>query len=441
MKTGIDIVEISRISRLISETDFINKYFSIEEQVLFSSKQNPANTVAGNFAAKEAFSKALGTGIRNFKLNEISVLRDSLGKPYFEFSENIKNILYAKGVLEIDISISHEKEYAVAMVIFDTDTKLNAYKTAIEKEEHVENAITSKLIQGFLRKRATNSHKGDYGKVLAVCGSPAYMGAGIMSTTSVLKCGSGLVTLACGKSLNGAYRMGASEVMTLPLDDTDGIIDTKYIPDIILQAKNSDAVLVGCGLTNCENTFQIVKALIESEIKSPIILDADGINVLSGNADILKKAKMPIILTPHLVEFSRISGLDAEYIINNRKDAAKSFAEEYGVFLVLKSDKTIVATSDGKIYENILGNPGMAKGGSGDVLAGCITSFVGQNTVSSKKENNDTFDAILQGVLTGVYIHSLSGDMACFDKGEDGMLVSDIIENIPYTLKYLKQNI
>lgn len=439
MKTGIDIVEITRISRLISETDFIKRYFSDAEQALFSSKQNPANTVAGNFAAKEAFSKALGTGIRGFKLNEISVLRDSLGKPFFKFSENIKNILSKNGVINIDVSISHEKEYAIAMVVFDTDIKINAYNLAIEKEEYIDNAITSKLIQGFLKPRKKASHKGDYGNVLAVCGSMQYMGAGIMSTISALKCGSGLVTLACGKSLNGAYRMGASEVMTLPLDDTDGIIDISQVKDIIMQAQKSDVVLAGCGLTNCENTFQIVKALVESEINSPLVIDADGINVLSGNTDILKKAKMPIILTPHIVEFSRISGLDTEYIINNRKNVAKNFVKEYGVFLVLKSEKTIVATPDGAVYENALGNPGMAKGGSGDVLAGCITSFIGQNVVSA--ENNDIYDAILRGVLTGVYIHSLSGDMACIQKGEDGMLISDIINNIPYALKYLKQKL
>lgn len=441
MKTGIDIVEISRISRLISETDFTNRYFSIEEQAFFSSKQNPANTVAGNFAAKEAFSKALGTGIRDFKLNEISVLRDSLGKPYFEFSENIKNILSKNGVTDIDVSISHEKEYAIAMVVFDIDIKINAYNLAIEKEEYIDNAITSKLIQGFLKPRKKSSHKGDYGKVLAVCGSPDYMGAGIMSTISALKCGSGLVTLACGKSLNGAYRMGASEVMTLPLDDTDGIIDKSEVSKIILQAQKSDVILAGCGLTNCENITLIINELIKSNMTSPLVIDADGINVLSGNTDILKKAKMPIVLTPHIVEFSRISGLTTEYIINNKKDVAKSFAEEYGVFLVLKSDETIVATPDGKTFENTLGNPGMAKGGSGDVLAGCITSFIGQNIVSAKKENNDIYDAIFRGVLTGVYIHSLAGDMACVDKGEDGMLISDIINNIPYALKYLKQNL
>ena len=221
--------------------------------------------------------------------------------------------------------------------------------------------------------------------------------------------------------------MASSEIMTLTLDDTDGIINPSEVSKIISQAQKSDCVLLGCGLTNCENTRHIVSEIIKSDIKSPVVIDADGLNVLSGNTEILKKAKMPVILTPHIVEFSRISGLQTEYIINNKTDTAKAFAKEYGVYLVLKSEETIVATPDGDIYKNILGNPGMAKGGSGDVLAGCVTSFIGQNT-------ND----ILSGVLTGVYIHSLSGDMACNQKGEDGMVVSDIIENIPYALKYLK---
>lgn len=427
MKTGIDIVKISRISRLISETDFIKRYFSDAEQLLFSSKSNPANTVAGNFAAKEAFSKALGTGIRDFKLCEISVLRDELGKPYFELSENINKILSDIGVTDIDVSISHEDEYAISNVIFTIDDRFLSFKKALENEKNGENIISSKLIKPYLKPREKASHKGDYGKILAVCGSPAYMGAGVMSTASALKCGSGLVTLACGKSLNGAYRMASSEIMTLPLDDTDGIINPCEVSKIISQAQNSDCVLLGCGLTNCENTRHIINELIKSCITSPVVIDADGLNVLSGNTEILKKAKMPVILTPHIVEFSRISGLQTEYIINNKTDTAKAFAKEYGVYLVLKSEETIVATPDGDIYQNVLGNPGMAKGGSGDVLAGCVTSFIGQ-------KNTD----ILSGVLTGVYIHSLSGDMACNQKGEDGMIVSNIIENIPYALKYLK---
>ena len=105
---------------------------------------------------------------------------------------------------------------------------------------------------------------------------------------------------------------------------------------------------------------------------------------------------------------------------------------------MLKSEKTIVATPNGDVYENILGNSGMAKGGSGDVLAGCITSFTGQNIVRAQKSEDANYDAILKGVLTGVYIHSLSGDMACYDKGEDGMTPSDIIDNIPYAVKYIK---
>lgn len=431
MKTGIDIVKISRISRLISETDFIKRYFSDAEQLLFSSKSNPANTVAGNFAAKEAFSKALGTGIRDFKLNEISVLRNELGKPYFKFSENISKMLSGIGVTDIDVSISHEEEYAIANVILTIDNRFLSFNKALKNEKTDENVISSSLIKPYLKPREKASHKGDYGKILAVCGSPAYMGAGIMSTTSALKCGLGLVTLACGKSLNGAYRVASSEVMTLPLDDADGIIKPSEVSKIIEQAQKSDCVLLGCGLTNCESTHHIVNEIIKSDITSPVVIDADGLNVLSGNTDILKKANMPVILTPHIVEFSRISGLQTEYIINNKMDTAKAFAKEYGVYLVLKSEETIVATPDGNTYKNILGNPGMAKGGSGDVLAGCITSFIGQNIA---KENSD----ILSGVLTGVYIHSLSGDMARNQKGEDGMVISDIIENIPYALKYLK---
>ncbi len=438
MKTGIDIVKISRIEKLIGDTSFTERFFSKKEQQLFAQKNFQANTIAGNFAAKEAFSKALGTGIRGFELSEISVLRDNLGKPYFEFSKKLNDTLKNSGITHIDVSISHEKEYAIASVVFVTDARVEAINNILKKETYGERDISSQKICKYLLPRNPDSHKGDYGKILSICGSAPYMGAAIMSAKSAFKCGSALITLVCGKSLNGAYRMAISEMMTCPLNDNDGVILTDEIPSIINASQKCDIILSGCGLTNCESTKAITKSLILSDIRCPVVLDADSINVLEGNADILKKAKIPIILTPHLMEFSRLSGINIEYIKENRKDVAREFAKNHNVFLVLKSEKTIVATPNGDVYENIHGNPGMAKGGSGDVLAGCITSFTGQNIIRAQKSEDAIYDAILRGVLTGVYIYSLSGDMACYDKGEDGMTPSDIIDNIPYAVKYIK---
>lgn len=418
MCIGVDIADISRFENASEE--FLNKCFTEDEKKLFEGK-NTSQRIASNFASKEAFSKALGTGIRGFSLKDISVLRDALGKPYFVFSDNITKILDEMGVSDVELTISHDGGNAVAVVFIKQCEKVkNANKYIAKTDFESDEIITYSCVKSAIKPRKSETHKGDYGKIFIVAGSKGLTGAGIMASKAALRSGGGLITLGCCESLNSIFETTLHEVMTLPLAD-NGISLTKSCADeIIRKANQSSVIAFGCGLSNTPDIYNILKKIIR-EVNVPIVIDADGINALARNINILKSAKAPVILTPHIAEFSRICGLGIDEINSDIKNIAADFAKEYCVTLVLKGHNTLVAESDGKIKTNILGNPGMATGGSGDVLTGIIASFVGQG--------------ISDAALCGVYIHSLAGDISALEKGEYGMTPGDIIENIPYAIR------
>ena len=420
MSIGIDIVKIERIAHC--KEKIANKILSHRELCLKQAKKE--ESISASFAVKEAFSKAMGTGFAGFDFKDIHVMRKTSGEPYLEFSDKLKKILEQRGFIKAHVSISHEKEYAIGMVTLDFDEKYALVKRAEMAFEEVsdENIITPDVIKKIIPKRDKNSHKGNFGRVFILAGSKGLTGAGILASRASLKSGSGLITLGCPQSLNTVFEIATPEVMTLPISDTDGIINENESEKILAFAKKSDKVLFGPGTGITDGTKIILKKLIEAQI--PLVIDADGLNIISSNIDILRKHKSDIIITPHIGEFARLTGLDAEYIEQNKKDVALNFAKKYNVFVILKSHKTTIATPNGLCYTNILGNPGMASGGSGDVLAGVVLSLWGQG-----------FSAC-NSCICGVYLHALSGDICAYSKGEYGMTPSDIIENLPYAIKY-----
>ena len=189
----------------------------------------------------------------------------------------------------------------------------------------------------------------------------------------------------------------------------------------------SSAFLIGPGLSQTDDIGRLVSDVIE-ECECPLIVDADALNVISPDTSVLKRAKCPVIITPHIGEFARLCKKEASQIINNPSSYAKEFAQKYGCIVVLKSHRTVVASPDGKVYANILGNPGMASGGTGDVLAGAIASFASQRR-----------DALLSA-LAGVYFHSLAADIACAYLGEYSLIAGDIINCLPYAIKETQEN-
>ena len=288
------------------------------------------------------------------------------------------------------------------------------------------NVTDEEFVRANFPVRENNSQKGDYGKVLVIAGSVGMTGAAYLSSQSAVTAGSGLVTLAIPAGLNGAMEAKTTEVMTLPVEDINGHISSDAAEKILERTDMADAVLIGPGLGRSSDAARVLKSVL-SHSKVPVIIDADGINAASRDMDILSDCTCPVIFTPHAVEMSRLTGLDRDYIEENRLVASKEFAEEYGVTVILKGHHTIVTASDGEQYINITGNPGLATGGSGDVLAGITASLAARGI-------NETAAAAM-----AVYIHGKAGDIAKDKYGMESVTASLVMESIPDALRQILQ--
>lgn len=279
------------------------------------------------------------------------------------------------------------------------------------------------IVKKAVFKRPDDAHKGTLGSLLCVCGSYGMAGAAIMAGKAALRCGVGLLKYAVPKSIYPIVAGSVFESIYFPLSEAcDGRISKPNIPFLISEAENSSAVLVGCGLGVCDDTEKIVFSLIENCTK-PMVLDADALNCVAKQPEILLKKKAPVIITPHPGEMARLSGLIVQLVNSERERVAADFAQKYGVVTVLKGAGTIIAAPSGRVMINNTGNSGMATGGSGDVLAGMTSSILAQGATA--------FDA----VAAAVYLHGLSGDIAKDKFGKISMLPTDIIDCIHLAYK------
>ncbi len=271
-------------------------------------------------------------------------------------------------------------------------------------------------------EREDNSHKGDYGKVGIIAGSRGMTGSAYLTAKSALRTGSGLVYSLVPERLESIMSIKLTEAIIKPVFDQGlGHFVKESLDDIVKNLKGLDVLALGPGLGIDEDRKFLVKELV-TNIDLPMIIDADGLNCLAENMDILKNKEKDLIITPHPGEFSRLLNKDIKEIESKREYYAKLLAKEYGLTVVLKGHKTIVTNPEGQVYINTTGNPGMATAGSGDVLTGIITSLRGQGL--------DSFES---GKL-GVYLHGLAGDLAAGKKGQNGLIASDIMEAIPNAL-------
>ncbi|MBQ2785907.1 MAG: NAD(P)H-hydrate dehydratase [Oscillospiraceae bacterium] len=272
-------------------------------------------------------------------------------------------------------------------------------------------------VLSILPDRKPESHKGDYGRILLLCGSVGYTGAAALAAMGALRSGAGLVFLGVPESIYAIEAVKLTEAIVFPLPDEGGKLSRKAILEILKRLENMDAVLIGPGLGQSEDTFLVTKAVLQHAV-CPVILDADGINVLAGHMDILRDRHYPTILTPHAGEFGRIYG----QIEPDRVFCAAAFARENGCILLLKGHETVITDGEDG-YVNHTGNPGMAVGGSGDVLAGIIATLVGQGVEP------------LKAAACGAWLHGAAGDICAKEIGQYGMLPSDMLEVLPRLLK------
>lgn len=278
-----------------------------------------------------------------------------------------------------------------------------------------------------LLRRRLNSHKGSFGHILILACSKRFSGAGVLAADAAMRSGAGLVTLGIPESLNNTViKIKPREVMTLPLPETnEGVLSLSGYNRIKDFIKNIDILAIGPGLGDANSTQKLIRRIILTSSK-PMVIDADGLNALVGNLSLLlttKNKRLTTILTPHPGEMARLLKTSVDKIQQNRKEIAKKFARDYNVTVILKGHHSIVADSDGNLYINKTGNPGMATAGSGDVLTGIVAAFLGQGI--------DAFSASKYAV----YLHGLAGDLAAKEKTQLGMIASDIIEKIPEAIK------
>lgn len=275
----------------------------------------------------------------------------------------------------------------------------------------------------FLPSRKSDGHKGDFGHIYAMGGSVGMSGAICLTTVAALRMGSGLVTAIIPDVINEVFEIKNTECMSVPLKSADGCFDTITYSELYKFLSRADCLAFGMGVGRNENINNILKSIL-NEYTGKLLIDADGLFALTGCLGELKKTNADVVLTPHAMEFSRISGYSLDEINNRRRETAESFAGKYGVTLVLKGKNTIVTNGD-CMYINHTGNSGMATAGSGDVLSGIIASLVGQKM--------NMFNA----AATGVFLHGLSGDIAAELTNEYYIIASDIINYLDKAVNML----
>ena len=279
-------------------------------------------------------------------------------------------------------------------------------------------------IKQFFRPRRPDANKGDFGRVLIFAGSYEMPGAAVLSANAAVNSGAGLVTLAFPDKAYPAIASKVTEPVLLPLkSNQNGRFSMSAIDKAAEKIKSADVILFGCGVGVDTDAKEFFKSVLK-EAECPVIVDADGINILCGCIDILREVTVPIILTPHPGEAARLLETDALIVQSSRLDSVKSICEKTNALTVLKGSGTLVYSSgDESAYINTLGNPGMATGGSGDVLSGIIASFIGQKM------------PVYEATVSAVFIHALSGDEVSEMYSQMGVTPTKIIEQLPSTLK------
>ena len=319
-----------------------------------------------------------------------------------ESNKTVSFEVYKKGFLD------YESEKYTGTIIIE---KIGVPDFVVNKFHSKEYLTEINDIKNIIKKRSKYSHKGDFGRVTIIAGSENFTGAAYISTMSAVRSGAGLVTLCTKKSIVDILKSKLVEAMSMSYEDNtfDNVIS------------NSDSIAMGPGMGNNEFTLTRVKDILSKE-GCPVVLDADALNVLKGNLELLKNSNRKIVITPHMGEMSRLTDINIKELVENRIDIAVKFAKEHDVIVLLKGYNTII-TDGNEVYISSTGNSKMASGGMGDALTGIIASFIGQGY--------DVFKA----AILGAYIHGYCGDV--LSKDMFCVNASHIIEKLPYIVETL----
>lgn len=435
----LDFMTLSQVSD-ISELKN-KKELSPLESILVREKKRIENVKAALVDAHVIVDGVFGTGFRDELDNDIAAILN-IGSGAYRIAVDIPSGgnghlgTASLGTFKADETITFGymkagmtqyplKNYCGRVTVADIGIPREAL--SVLDGDRTYQRIDRRQLAGFPPAREKDAHKGKFGRVLVIAGSSSMRGAASLSTLGALRSGAGLVQLASVEKCIDSAAVLAPEATFVELDCDDyGFMLYDSSRDALLKAmEKASAVVIGCGIGVTPDTVELTKFVTENA-KVPVIIDADGINCIASDIDILLKKKTDIVITPHMGEMARLLNCDAKMIADNRFTVAEKYAEKYGITVVLKGAGTIIADSRSTAV-NHTGNAGMSRGGSGDILAGIIGSVIAQGC------------SIFDGCCAGVYIHGLAGDSAAERLGQEAMLPRDIIDSLSDSFRILKE--
>jgi len=291
------------------------------------------------------------------------------------------------------------------------------------------NLITAREIAPLIGPRPRAANKGNFGHVLVIGGSLGKAGSVAMAGIAALRTGAGLSTVATPKSVLATVAGFHPEVMTEPLDETDaGTISTRASGAMDALIKSITVLAVGPGISRNAETSEFVRTLV-AKSQTPLVLDADGLNAFEGRAGELNGKGRTLVITPHPGEMARLIGNTIAAVQRDRINVARTFAREHELIVVLKGHRTLIAQPDGTVWVNTTGNPGMATGGTGDILTGMVSGLIAQN-----------HDRIVEAVIAAVHLHGLAGDVARESMGEHSLIATDLVKALPEAFRRTRES-
>jgi len=289
------------------------------------------------------------------------------------------------------------------------------------------NELDAEFARSLLPARPLDAHKGTFGHLFIVAGSRGFTGAAKLACEAAMRSGVGLVTLGVPRPLADCMAAVLTEAMTLPLPATDAeSFSEDAVEPALAFAHGKQAVALGPGLSQHPSTLAFVAAFVK-KCPVPLLADADGLNALAAQPDALTGVSAPFVITPHPGEMARLLQTSSEEVQRDREAAAREAAKRFGCVAVLKGHRTLIATPDGELHLNTTGNAGLAKGGTGDVLAGLIGGLMAQGM------------SVRDAAILGVYVHGLAGDRAASVRTQRGMTASDVVRAIPDAWRLIEE--
>ncbi|SHK68180.1 bifunctional ADP-dependent NAD(P)H-hydrate dehydratase/NAD(P)H-hydrate epimerase [Desulforamulus aeronauticus] len=326
------------------------------------------------------------------------------------------------GLPKLGLVVEPGASYAGKLHVAD----ISLPRVLIENKDIPRQLLTRELVSSWFKPRLTTGHKGTYGHVLVVAGSRGMVGAARMTAKGALRSGAGLVTLALPGNCQPMVAAALDEAMTIGLPETaEGTLAGSALEEILQACKRADVLAIGPGLTTQPETVELVKTLLPA-LDIPVVIDADALNALQGATDILSCLTVPAVITPHPGEMARLLDRPLTEVQNDRLNVVCKAAKEWQVVTILKGARTVIAVPGGKLYINPTGNPGMASGGSGDVLTGVVAGLMAQGLTPE------------QSAAAATFLHGLAGDLAAERLGQRSALAGDLLTHLPTAIQELK---